>query len=142
MANTAALQEAIDWVRGELGCEYDVAFGKREMRLRTGRMRSFNAAASDGSVVATVMNSSGMTSGGKKPVGKIKGAIAEVYFLSLVDARQRLLVVTNASFVAYLQHELDGALVEGVQLRHLALPADLAARVAKVTSTASAEMGG
>jgi hypothetical protein len=142
MANTATLQEPIDWVRGELGREYNVSFGKREMQLRTGRSHSFNAVAADGSVVATVMNSSGMTSGGKKPSGKILAGVARVYFLSLADAPQRLLVVTDASFLAYLQHELDGALVEGVQLRHIALPADLAARVARVTSTASAEMGG
>jgi len=142
MANTSALQEAISWVRGQLGREYGVSFGRQEVHLRTGRARLFNAVASDGSVVATVMNSSGMTSGGKKPSGKIRGAIAELYFLSLVDAQHRLLVVTDSTFLAYLQHELDGALVEGVQLRHLALPADVAARVAEVTSTASAEMGG
>jgi hypothetical protein len=141
MANTTALQAAIDWVRGELSLQHNVSFGKRVVRLRTGATRPFNAVASDGSVVATVMNSSGMTSGGKKPVGKIRSAIAEVYLLSLVDARERVLVATDHDFFAYLQNELAGALVEEVRLQHLPLPPDLAARVASVTATASAEMG-
>ena len=142
MANTSALQEAIHWVRGELGRIHTQSFDKREVRLRTGANRSFNAVSADGRLVATVMNSSGLTSGGKKPVGKIRGAIAEVYFLSLVDATHRLLVATDSSFFAILEQELDGALVEGVELFHLPLPAALAAKVADVTAAASTEISG
>jgi hypothetical protein len=110
-------------------------------KIGTAKRKFGEGVASDGSVVATVMNSSGMTSGGKKPVGKIRSAIAEVYLLSLVDARERVLVATDHDFFAYLQNELAGALVEEVRLQHLPLPPDLAARVASVTATASAEMG-
>ena len=141
MANTAALQEAIDWARGELGRRYAVPFDKSTVRLRTGGQRSFNAVAGDGSIVATVLNSSGATSGGKKPVGKIRSAIAELYFLSLTDAPQRLLVATNAEFLEYLENATAGALVDGVRLEHVQLPAELAARVADVTTAASREMG-
>jgi hypothetical protein len=141
MANTTALQEAIDWVRGELGRTYAVSFGKSTVRLRTGGNRSFNAVASDGTVIATVLNSSGVTSGGKKPTGKIRYAISELYFLSLADARERLLVATNAEFLKYLKDETDGALVDGVRLEHVQLPTELADRVAEVTTAASREMG-
>ena len=141
MANTAALQDAIEWVRGELAREYSVPFGKSTVRLRTGGKRSFNAVSSDGRIIATVLNSSGATSGGKKPSGKIRYAIAELYFLSLADAPQRLLVATNAEFLKYLENETADALVEGVRLAHIPLPADLAARVAEVTTAASREMG-
>lgn len=140
MASTSALQEAIEWVRGELAREVGVSFSKDLVGLTTGGSRRFNAVAADRSVVATVMNSSGATSGGKKPVGKIRGAIAELYYLSLIDAPQRQLIVTNAEFHDYLLHELDGALAPGILVRHVALPPELAERVAGVTADASQEM--
>jgi hypothetical protein len=86
------------------------------------------------------MNSSGATSGGNKPSGKIRGALAELYYLLLVDAASRLLVLTDAEFFGYMRAELDGALPNEIALRHLALPEDLAARVAAVTGKARDEM--
>ena len=141
MANTADLQAAIEWVRGELSRRHEKSFSKGSVVLRTGGRRSFNAVSSDQRIVATVMNSSGPTSGGKKPVGKIRYAIAEVYFLSLSDARDRVLVMTDHDFYDYVKNELAGALVDEVRLEHISLPPELAARVAGVTASASAEMG-
>lgn len=134
------MQEAIGWVRGALAAERGLAVARRSMTLTTGGSRSFNAVTANGSLVATVMNSSGATSGGKKPIGKIRGAIAEMYHLSLVVAPDRQLIVTNAEFHGYLLRELDGALAPGIQLRHLPLLPDLARRVAGVTADASNEM--
>ena len=118
-----------------------MSFAKRTVRLRTGGSRSFNAVASDGNTIAPVLNSSGITSGGKKPTGKIRYAISELYFLSLADAPQRLLIATNAEFLEYLENETTGALVDGVRLEHVPLPAELAARVAEVTTAASQRDG-
>lgn len=140
MANTTPLQEAFEWVRGELAKEKGQAFSKRTVSLRTGGKHKFNAVSSDGAVVATVMNSSGATATGKRPSGKIRGALAELYYLTLAVAGVRLLVVTNADFLAYLQAELDGALPSEITLRHIQLPDELSARVWEVTSAASAEM--
>jgi hypothetical protein len=140
MANTTALQAAIEWARETLAAEHRTQFSKRPVHLRTGGTHTFNAVAADGRIVATVMNSSGATSGGKKPTGKIRGAIAELYFLSLVVAPSRILVVTNASFLSYLEQQLEGALTEGLSLVHLELPPDLAAAVAAVSQSASDEM--
>jgi len=53
--------------------------------LRTGGERTFNAVVDDGSIVATVMNSSGLTSRGKKPIGEIRGTSAEFSYLSFVE---------------------------------------------------------
>ena len=140
MANTSALQQAIEWVRRDLGEQYQTVFTKSSVRLQTGGRHTFNAVAADGSLVATVTNHSGVTSGGKRPVGKIKSAIADLYWLSLVDAPQRSLVVTNRDFLIILEFELKGALTEGLSLVHVELPADLAAAVASVSKAASDEM--
>jgi hypothetical protein len=140
MANTAALQGAIEWVRGELERRHQRTFAKSPVDLRTGGVHTFNAVASDRSVVATITNHSGLTSGGKKPVGKIKSAIADLYWLSVVDAPQRFLVLTNRDFHSILDKELKGGLAEGLSLVHLELPADLANAVAGVSRAASEEM--
>ena len=140
MANTAAMQQAIEWVRGDLQRRHNTTFTKSPVRLRTGGFHTFNAVASDLSVVAMVTNHSGVTSGGKKPVGKVKSAIADLYWLSIVDAPQRFLVVTNRDFLTILETELEGALVDGLALGHVDLPTDLANAVAGVSAAASEEM--
>lgn len=140
MANTAALQEAIDWVRRDLAERYGVAFQKRPVQPRTGKLRTFNAVAADGTVVATVTNSSGPTSGGKKPVGKVRGAIAELYFLSLVDAPSRALILTDPAFLPYVMAELDGALPAYLKVLLVPLPEDLSNKVHHDTHSTSNEM--
>jgi len=140
MANTAPLQDAIHWVREDLGRQFGLSMTKARVSLRTGGERTFNAVADDVSIVATVMNSSGSTSGGKKPIGKIRGAVAELYYLSLVEDARRLLVVTNPDFYAILRQEFRGALIEEIELIHLPLPRNLAASVGRVHGAASDEM--
>jgi hypothetical protein len=140
VANTAALQEAFDWIRQELGRRHGGNFAKRTVALRTGGTKTFNAVAEDRSLVATIINASGRTSGGKKPVGKIRGAIADLYFLGLAQTSGRQLIVTNPEFYSILTTELEGAIDPSVTLVHMALPAELAARVAAVTDAASQEM--
>ena len=141
MANTATLQGAIEWVREDLARRHGTPFAKATVSLRSGGSRTFNAVADDGSVVATITNSSGETSGGKKPTGKIRGAITELYFLSLVDAQRRMLVSTNRSFLGFLERELEGALIDGLTLQHVELPDEFAAAVQRVSEVASQEMG-
>jgi hypothetical protein len=141
MANTTELHRAFDWVRSELGRRFGVEFSKASVRLVTGGSRTFNAVAADRSVVATIMNSSGLTASGKKPVGKLRGAEAELYFLMLVDAPHRILVMTNDEFLALLRKDLAGALASGFALDHVALPTELAAAVRQVPGIASREMG-
>ncbi len=140
MANTAILQRSFEWVRSELAREFNVGFEKKAVSLHTGGTHTFNAVAADRTVIATIMNSGGATSGGKKPVGKIRGALAELYFLALVQSERRMLVTTNPDFHELLTTAVRGALFPGLELKHVPLPADLAAAVANVTKAASEEM--
>lgn len=91
-------------------------------------------------VLATITNHSALTSGGKKPVGKIKSAIADLYWLSVVDAPVRFLVLTNRDVLSMLEAELKGALVEHFSPVHIALPDERAKSVAGVSRAASEEM--
>jgi hypothetical protein len=60
------------------------------------------------------MTSSGFTSGGT-PAG-IKGCIADLYYLSLVDAPVRRLVLTNPQSYEILFTNAGRALPEGVDV--------------------------
>lgn len=73
-------------------------------------------------------------------MGKIRGAIAELYWLSLADASTKLLVLTNQEFFEIMTQEMANALPPGVKIILLVLPDELASRVAAVTTAASEEM--
>lgn len=140
MADTGDLQQAIGWVRAHLATEHGTPFEKRAVPLVTGGSRTFNAVATSGQVVATITNHSALTSGGKKPVGKVRSAVADLYFLALADAPERKLVVTNGEFFQLLIHDLEGAVAPGLQIVHVALPPEIAALVAGMRDRASDEM--
>lgn len=140
MADTSALQRAFDWVRGELATEVSAPVVKGPVPLTTGAVRTFNAVSANGHLVAQIVNSSGPTSGGKRPVGKIQSALAHLYLLSLVDAPDRRLVLTDPEFHRLVVKETDGALAPGLQLQVLELPPPLKVEVAEVTQGASKEM--
>src|SRR5687768_16131565 len=137
MANTADLEVAFDSTRNSLRERFGFTFSKRSVRLNPGGQRTFNAVSDDGSVVATISHSSGPTSGGKKPVGKVHAAVAYLFFLSQVEAEYRLLVLTDRSLFEIVEREVRGALPEGVEVIHLPLAPDVAARVRAVTKAAS-----
>jgi len=140
MADTSDLEVAFDWTRQELGRRFGVTFSKTHASLRQGTQRKFNAVSSDGSIVATISHSSGPTSGKKNPTGKIHTAVASLYFLSQVRAQRRILVLTDPELNRLVQNEVDGALGEGLEILHIPLPPELAAKVRAVTSRASDEM--
>jgi hypothetical protein len=140
MANTRDLEAAFDWTRKELGKRFDVTFSKAQTTLRQGTQRTFNAVSNDGSIVATISHSSGLTSGNKKPVGKIHGAVAYLYFLSQARAQRRMLVLTDPDLHRFVLNEVEGAVGDGLEILHVPLPSELAAKVRAVTSRASDEM--
>jgi hypothetical protein len=139
MADTAGMQQAIAYVREELSRELGSDVDKRRVKLRSGGSRTFNAVSSDHQMIATITNMSGLTSGGKKPVGKLKNAISELYYLSLVDAPHRVLIVTSPDFFELITGEMSGAIADGLEIRHVPLPPALVAEISAVSARASRE---
>lgn len=141
MANTNYLKRTVeDYVRVQLEREFGVPFRAAVLQLTTGGTHEFDAVSQDGRVVAGIKAASGKTSGGRIPVGKIKSAIAELYFLSLVPAARRILVLTNPEFYQILSTRLQGRLAEGLELKLLELPSDIQAQVDRVRRDASLEV--
>ena len=111
MANTQFIKTDVEpWVRGELERRFIKPFKALPLNLTTGGKHEFDAVSADGTVIVSIKSASGLTAGGNLPQGKFNNAIAEVYFLSLVEAPTRILLVTNRQFYDLLEKRLKGLL--------------------------------
>lgn len=143
MANTSTATTLVgNYVRSELEAQYRMPFRKRQLQLAPGGMREFNAVSDDTRVVASIKYSGGRTSSGQSPAAKIQAGIAELYFLSLIDAERKLLILTTPEFHTLFREHMQDKIASGIDVVHLPLPAELQAQVATVHRIASAEMSG
>lgn len=141
MANTAILRYKVEPViRAELEKEFAQPFRSRVLALPGGATREFDAVSEDGTIVANIKTSSGLTSGGNIPAGKINGCIADLYYLSLLDAPVRRLTLTNPGFHEIFTKRMEGALPDGVKVTLVPLSPDLQAEVDGVIREASDEI--
>jgi hypothetical protein len=141
MADTRYLTTVVEaHVRDVLSARYGVAFEKRKLPLTTGGRHEFDAVSPDGEFVASIKSASGTTAGGRIPSGKIKDSIAEIYFLSLVEAPTRQLILTTPGFYEILMRSLRGKVAPGVDIVLEQLPPEVQAEVDRVQATASREV--
>lgn len=141
MANTSYLRYTVEpWVRDRLAEKYGQAFSPRVLPLTPGGTHEFDAVSHDRRIVASIKANSGLTSGGNHPTGKVATCLNEVYFLTLVDAWTRLLVLTNPDFHKIFTRATAGQIAPGVKVELLPLPADMQQSVDGVTALASMEM--
>lgn len=143
MANTRYLTTVVEaWVRDQLGERYGQPFRKDKLALVTGREFEFDAVSADAAIVASIKTSSGTTSGGNFPSGKVNSCIADLWYLNLVDAPKKLLVLTNSQFYEIFMARMRGAIPEDIEIISLPLPPEMQLEVDRVVQTASAEMVG
>lgn len=141
MANTSYLRYSVEpWIRDRLAERFGQGFSPRLLPLAPGGAHEFDAVSSDGRIVASIKANSGLTSGGNHPTGKVATCLNEVYFLTLVDAEERLLVLTNPDFHTIFARATAGQIAPGVRVELLALPPDMQRTVDGVTALASKEM--
>src|SRR4051794_25144215 len=126
MANTRFLTTQVEeHVRSVLGERYGLDFTKERLPLTPGGTHEFDAVSSDRKIVASIKTSSGLTSGGRIPSGKINSATSEVYFLTLVDAPRRLLVLTTPSFHEIFTRVMVGKIAPGIEVVLEVLPPEI-----------------
>jgi len=141
MADTTLMRHRVeDLVRDQLAKRHGSEFSAQFLPLRPGGKHEFDAVSRDGTVVVSVKSASGLTAGGRVPAGKIKDCIAELYYLSLVDAPIRALVLTTPAFHAIFMRIIRGAIAEGITIECMPLPADLQRQVDEVVRIASREV--
>jgi len=146
MAKTTELREVELFVREQLGNDYpSYTFTEKPLRLRkkkdgTYAFHKFDAVSEDNTIVASIKSHSWLTSGGKRPAGKIGQIYQSLYFLSLVDAKTKLLILTDKEAYDGFLIESDGKLAEGIDIKFYPLSPELQVRVKGVQQKASQEM--
>jgi hypothetical protein len=147
MADTRILKKQVEpYVRKTLAERFGQPFEKRFLPVGqradgSQAMHEFDAVSADGRIVAGIKSSSGKTSGGRHPSGKVAAAYKELYFLSLAKADRRILVLTNREFHEIFQRNSDGKLADGLELMLVSLSSELEERVQNTQKAASQEMG-
>ena len=141
MADTTFIKTTVEpYVRDILSREFGAPFDSEAVTLSTGGTHEFNAVSQDGRTIATIETASGRTSSGALPSGKFKNAEADLYYLTLVSAPARLLVLTDPEFYELLSARLDGRLAPGISLRLIELPNDIRSELRTVQRAASKEV--
>ncbi len=153
VADTASLRTEVESViRLRLAEMFGQPFASQILTLPAGARREFDAVSSDGTVVVAIKTSSGLTSGGNLPPGKINSCITDLYYLSLLDAPSpkepgskkpstRLLVLTNPEFFKIFMKRMKDAIAPGISVVHMPLGPKLQKEVDAVILQASREMG-
>jgi hypothetical protein len=141
MADTSYLRREVEsHVRAQLAVQHDQSFSSQFLTLRTGGRHEFDAVSADGQIVAGVKAASGLTAGGRIPSGKINSSLAELYYLSLVEAPIRLLILTNPEFHEIFLKKTSGAIADGITVVCMPLPEAMQAEVDAVVRRASDEV--
>lgn len=142
MADTHLLKTHVEpYVRQWLSDRYSQTFSRELLQLAgCSGVHEFDAVSADKRIVCGIKSSSGATSGGRNPSGKIASAYQELYFLASVDAAQRFLVLTDEEFYEILSKNMREKLSREIKLLYCPLTEELAQLVKKVRSEASSEI--
>src|SRR5712692_5848024 len=90
---------------------FGAKFSRERLPLRSGGVFDFDAVNVDHSIVATISTCGSMTSGGKHAVGKILKLRSDMLFLSMVDAKRRVIVLTERDMCDQCEKEAAGGRV-------------------------------
>jgi hypothetical protein len=141
MANTSYLRYTVEpWVRDQLTIQYDEPFLARKLQLSTGGWHEFDAVSEDIGVVGSIKAHSGLTSGGNHPVGKVAMCLIEVYYLTLIEAPTRVLILTDPEFYGIFLKTTAGKIAAGVDIRLMELVPEMQQKVNEIRHKASDEM--
>lgn len=141
VANTSYLRYTVEpWVRERLGEKFGQQFSSEVLTLSPGGTHEFDAVSKDRSIIASIKANSSLTSGGKHPTGKVATCLNEIYYLTLVSASERMLVLTNPEFHDIFTRVTSGQIASGIGILLLPLPSEMQGEVDRVTRRASDEM--
>ena len=144
MADTRIQLEVEDWVRRNwMPIHFGTKFTRDRMPLRSGGVFDFDAVSDDHSIVATISTSGSKTSGGKHAVGKILKLRSDMLFLTMVQAKRRVVVLTEQDMHRQCEKEVAGGRVPPeIEFVCAEIPDDLRLRLVAARSKASSEWSG
>jgi len=116
-------------------------FNKRFLKLTSGGEHEFDAVSEDLSIVAGIKTHSWTTRGGRRPAGKIAQLYQELYFLGLVEAKMKYLILTNEDTYENFKNASYGKVANRIEIIFCQLPPRMEAKVADIQAKASREQG-
>jgi hypothetical protein len=144
MADTRVQIEVEDWVRRNwMPTQFGMRFSRERLPLRSGGVFDFDAVSDDRTIVATISTSGAKTSGGKYAVGKILKLRSDMLFLTMVDAKRRIVILTERDMCDQCEKEAAGGRVPPeIQFVCAILPGDLNRKLIEARLKASGESFG
>jgi len=147
MANTRAIKTYVEpYVRLWLESQFPGhSFNEQAVPLLrksdgTYAEHRFDAVSEDATIVATIKSSGWWTSGRKRPAGKIGEVYQALYMLSIAQAAEKNLVLTDREFYDRFARVSEGKVASEVRILLCPLPQDIENRVRAVRAAASGEM--
>jgi hypothetical protein len=112
MADTRIQFEVEDWVRHNwMVPSLGTRFARERLPLRSGGFFDFDAVSEDRSIVATISTSGSKTAGGNYAVGKMLKLRSDMLYLTMVEAKRRLIVLTERDMCDQCEKEYAGGRV-------------------------------
>ncbi len=138
MADTLALSKIIepfvrDWLRQEYKQEFeshDVA-----LTLTTGGLHRFDAVSIDRSIVADIKSSFSFGA------GSVHSVIVDLYYLNLITAEKKFLVLTDLDFFNYFMKRMEGKIASGIKVLPCELPPKIKEKIKDTQLNAQREIG-
>jgi len=142
MANTNVLKEIEQYVREWCSRRYNIELEdhEKEVLLLTGGFHRFDIVSKDGLMVAGIKTSA-LRKNGKVSAGVIKSTFTELYFLNLVKATTKLMILTDKNYCDYFQRISKGKIANGIKIMHCPLPQEVQEKVDVVHSNCRKEIG-
>jgi hypothetical protein len=120
---------------------FGVRFERAQVNLLPGGQYSFDAVSADLSLIATISTSDTRTATGRNAVGKILKVRSDVYFLGLVRAKQKFVVLTQADmYTWWLKEKERGRVPHDIEFLHVDIPGDLQRALERSRGAASKEV--
>lgn len=141
MADTRIQLEVEDWVRRNwMQSQYGTRFSRERLRLRSGGVFDFDAVSDDHSIVATISTSGARTSSGNYASGKVLKLRSDMLFLTMVDARRRIIVLTERDMCDECEKEFSaGRVPPEIEFVCASIPEELRVRLIEGRGKASDE---
>lgn len=141
MADTRIQLEVEDWVRlNWMSAQFGSRFSRERVRLKSGGVFDFDAVSEDRSIVATISTSGAKTAKGKNAVGKMLKLRSDMLFLTLVEAKRRIVVLTERDMWEQCRKEFAaGRVPREIEFACAELPHELRERLIESREKASGE---
>jgi hypothetical protein len=142
MANTNLLKSVEPLVRRWAADQYQrpIEDGEIALELVSGGHHKFDVVSVDRTLIGGV-KASRARDNGKVGTGVIKSLFTELYFLTLVEAEVKLLVLTDPALYRYFLRQANGKIAPGIEVIEFTIPEEMTALLAPVHEASSSEIG-